>query len=104
MLSANETSAHETSLLSVFNTNCLRFYSENGKRRRRASSTRQMRRQLSDELVQNFTDIRSIKIKDTGILFTARIKGHSGRTIHRTAYTLYSLARLLCGDLTAIPA
>ena len=99
LLSANETSAHETSF-SEYRTNTLRQYDDRGRRRRRPADSLSMRQQLITSLQQQYTDIRVIKIKDSGTLFIARIKTRDGQTIHRTAFTLPNLAQRLYDGLS----
>lgn len=95
MLSSLGTSAHETGICFSFNSNALRFYSPSGTRRRRASSSAPMREILCRALLAGYPDIRRIKIKDCGIIFSARIWMRSGRVIHHKAYSLRNLSGIL---------
>lgn len=74
--------------------------SKRKKRLRRPGDSLPLRRELIDRLQQQFATIRTIKVKDTGILFIARIKTCTGRTVHRTAYSLPNLAQRLYEGLS----
>ena len=88
------TSAHETGL-SVTNTNALRFWDpETGKRRRRASSSGELRRDLCAFLL-SLPRVKSAKVKDTGIFFIATVRLEGGNTLRRTACNLGNLQALL---------
>lgn len=104
-LSGTGTSAHETGIIGSslsLNSNALRSYTPAGTRRRKASSTSGMRAALCETLIALHPGIRRIKIKDFGILFSARIWMRSGRIIHRTAYSLQNLAGLLAEGVCAM--
>lgn len=105
MSNSNGTYAHETGIIGSslsLNSNALRSYIPAGTRRRKASSTSGMRAALCETLTALHPGIRRIKIKDFGILFSARIWMRSGRIIHRTAYSLQNLAGLLAEGVCAI--
>lgn len=92
------TSAHETGIILSslsFNSNALRYYTPTGTRHRKASGTTTMRSVLCSTMLAAYPDIRRIKIKDCGILFSARIWMRSGRVIHQKAYSLQNLSGLL---------
>ena len=94
LLSGHGTSANETGT-QVFNSNALRSYNAEGKRRRKPSHSSAMRQQLIAMLTATYADIRRIKIQDTGILFSARIWMYGGRVIHQPAYSVQNLYGLL---------
>lgn len=92
------TSAHETGTgfsIPSLNSNRLRFYAPSGTRRRKPSATSEMRAGLCAALAADHAGIRRVKIKDCGILFSARVWFRSGRVIHHKAYSLPRLAVLL---------
>jgi len=98
LLSGNGTSAHETGVFSglSLNSNALRYYNPGtGARRRKASDTVAMRNSVCTTLLAAYPAIRRIKIKDSGIRFSARIWLHNGRIIHRKAYSLPNLCLML---------
>ena len=92
--SSRGTSAYETGTQS-FSTNALRFYNAEGKRRRKASATSVLRSEMAVTLMNDCPSVRCVKIHDSGISFSARVKLHGGGTIHRTAYNLQNLYGLL---------
>lgn len=94
MLSSRGTSAYETGTQS-FSSNALRFYNQDGKRRRKPSDTSAMRADMVTTLMNAYPSIRRIKIHDSGIDFSARVKLQGGGTVHRTAYNLQNLYGLL---------
>ena len=94
LLSNNGTSAYETGTQS-FSTNALRFYNAEGKRRRKASATSALRSEMAVTLMSEHSSVRCVKIHDSGISFSARVKLHGGGTIHRTACNLQNLYGLL---------
>ena len=94
MLSGSGTSAYETGTQS-FSTNALRFYNAEGKRRRKASATSALRSEMAVTLMSEHSSVRCVKIHDSGISFSARVKLHGGGTVHRTAYNLQNLYGLL---------
>ena len=94
LLSNNGTSAYETGTQS-FSTNALRFYNAEGKRRRKASATSTLRSEMAVTLMNDYPSVRCVKIHDSGISFSARVKLHGGGTVHRTAYNLQNLYGLL---------
>ena len=94
LLSNNGTSAYETGTQS-FSTNALRFYNAEGKRRRKTSATSALRSEMAVTLMSDYPSIRCVKIHDSGISFSARVKLHGGGTVHRTAYNLQNLYGLL---------
>ena len=97
LLSNNGTSAYETGTQS-FSTNALRFYNAEGKRRRKASATSALRSEMAVTLMNDYPSVRCVKIHDSGISFSARVKLHGGGTVHRTAYNLQNLyGKLLDG-------
>lgn len=100
MLSSQGTSAYETGTQS-FSTNALRFYNAEGKRRRKPSATSAMRMEMAAMLMNGFPSVRCVKIHDSGIGFSARIRFHSGRTFQRKAYNLQNLYGILCESLEA---
>ena len=100
LLSASGTSAHDTSF-TQYHTNALRQYNDRGQRRRRPSDSQPQRRALIDCLQQQYATIRTVKVKDRGLLFSATVKIPGGRTVHRTAYSLPRLAQQLCEWLDA---
>ena len=109
MLSSRGTSAYETGTQS-FSTNALRFYNAEGKRRRKASATSALRSEMAVTLMNGCPSVRCVKIHDSGISFSARVKLHGGGTVHRTAYNLQNLyGKLLDGirerhpDATVLP-
>lgn len=85
------TSAHETGIVSSFNTNSLRSYTPDGKRRRHASDSAPQRAALQEELLNLYPSIRRIKLRDTGILFILRIRTRRGRMVYLNAYNLKNL-------------
>lgn len=85
------TSAHETGIVSSFNTNSLRSYTPDGKRRRHASDSAPQRAALQEELLDLYPSIRRIKLRDTGILFVLRIRTRRGRMVHLNACNLKNL-------------
>lgn len=91
LLSSFGTSAHETGIVSSFNTNSLRSYAPGGKRRRRASDSAPQREALQAELLSLYPSIRRIKLRDTGILFVLRIRTRRGRMVYLNAYNLKNL-------------
>lgn len=94
MLSSRGTSAYETGTQS-FSTNALRFYNAEGKRRRKASATSALRSEMAVTLMNDYPSVRCVKIHDSGISFSARVKLYGGGTVHRTAYNLQNLYGLL---------
>ena len=94
MLSSCGTSAYETGTQS-FSTNALRFYNAEGKRHRKASATSVLRSEMAVTLMNDCPSVRCVKIHDSGISFSARVKLHGGGTVHRTAYNLQNLYGLL---------
>ena len=94
LLSNNGTSAYETGTQS-FSTNALRFYNAEGKRRRKASATSALRSEMAVTLMNDYPSVRCVKIHDSGISFSARVKLYGGGTVHRTAYNLQNLYGLL---------
>ena len=94
LLSNNGTSAYETGTQS-FSTNALRFYNAEGKRRRKASATSALRSEIAVTLMSEHSSVRCVKIHESGISFSARVKLHGGGTVHRTAYNLQNLYGLL---------
>ena len=98
LLSNNGTSAYETGT-QAFSSNALRFYNEDGKRRRKPSTTSAMRMEMAAMLMNGCPAVRSVKIHDSGIGFSARVKLHGGGTVHRTAYNLQNLYGLLLDGL-----
>ena len=94
LLSGRGTSAYETGTQS-FSTNAFRFYNAEGKRRRKASATSALRSEMAVTLMNDCPSVRCVKIHDSGISFSARVKLHGGGTVHRTAYNLQNLYGLL---------
>ena len=103
LLSGHGTSANETGT-QQFNSNALRFYNAEGKRRRKPSQSSAMRQQLIAFLTTAYPNIRRIKVHDTGILFTARIWTYGGRVIHQKAYSLQNLYGLLDEGIRKVSA
>lgn len=85
------TSAHETGIVSSFNTNSLRSYTPDGKRRRHASDSAPQRAALQEELLNLYPSIRRIKLRDTGSLFILRIRTRRGSMVYLNAYNLKNL-------------
>lgn len=98
MSSVNGTSAHDTSFRQ-YATNALRMHDGRIRRSRRPADTQTHRQALIDDLQQRYAHIRTLKIKDSGRLFSATVKTTDGRTLHRTAYSLPRLAQQLCEGL-----
>ena len=98
--SVNGTSAHDTSFCQ-YATNALRMHNGRMRRSRRPADTQTHRQALIAGLQQRYAHIRTIKIKDSGRLFSATVKTTGGRTLHRTAYSLPRLAQQLCEGLNA---
>ena len=92
--SSRGTSAYETGTQS-FSTNALRFYNAEGKRHRKASATSVLRSEMAVTLMNDCPSVRCVKIHDSGISFSARVKLYGGGTVHRTAYNLQNLYGLL---------
>lgn len=88
------TSAHETGAPSILNTNSLRFYTPQGSRHRRPSDTGTLRDALRDELLRLHSDIRRIRLRDTGTLFLITLYLQGGKRIRRSAYNLRNLRAL----------
>lgn len=88
------TSAHETGAPSSLNTNALRFYTPQGSRHRRPSDTGTLRDALRDELLRLHSDIRRIRLRDTGTLFLITLYLPAGKRIRRSAYNLRNLRAL----------
>lgn len=85
------TSAHETGTLPTFNTNPLRFYTPGGTRHRRASDTAALRRELCDLLLQTYSTLRRVRLRDNGQLFTITLWLDGGKRVRRRAYNLRNL-------------
>ena len=94
------TSAHETG--TVMNTNSMRFYTPQGTRRRRASSTTALRSWLCGYLLQTYSTLRRVRIKDTGTFFIATLYLPGGIRVRRSSYNLENLRRLLLEELAAV--
>lgn len=93
-LSGLGTSAHETGSILPYDSNRLRHYTDTGKRRRRPADTRPIRLEICHELAKLET-VRTAKVRDTGILFIARIRTTTGRMVTRRAYNLGNLRGML---------
>ena len=94
MRSSHGTPASENGT-QLFNSNVLRSYNAEGKRRRKPSSSSAMRQQFIISLTGMYPDIRKIKVHDTGIFFSARVWMYGGRIVHKQAYSLQNLYGLL---------
>lgn len=103
LLSGHGTPASENGT-QLFNSNALRSYNAEGKRRRKPSQSSAMRQQLIVSLTTAYPVIRRIKVHDTGILFTARIWTYGGRIIHQKAYSLQNLYGLLNEGIRKVSA
>lgn len=88
------TSAHETGAPSSLNTNALRFYTPQGSRHRRPSDTADLRSWLCGYLLQTYSTLRRVRIKDTGTFFIATLYLPGGKRIRRSAYNLRNLRAL----------
>ena len=104
LLSGPGTSAHETGAPSTqycYNTNPLRRYDAQGRRRRSRTDSRQPRETLCAELLAT-GGVRTAKVQDTGTLFIARLRTTGGRTITRRACNLQNLRGLLLDALAGL--
>lgn len=98
-------SAHDTGLANLpLGSNQLRRYTPAGTRRRHPSASGEIRAQLAAALTRRWPLIRKVKLTDTGILFTGRVKLATGRIAHARAYSLANLRNLLVEQLTAMEA
>ena len=89
------TSAHETGNLEVMNTNALRVWNpETQKRRRLASATGGLRRELCAKL-ETLPRVKSARIKDTGFFFIALVRLEGSHALRRKACNLRNLAAML---------
>lgn len=99
LLSGPGTSAHETGAPSaLYNTNPLRRYDEQGRRRRSRTDSLPLRRRLCAELLAT-GGVRTAKVRDTGTLFIARLRTAGGRMLTRRACNLQNLRGLLLDAL-----
>ena len=103
MRSSHGTPASENGT-QFFNSNVLRSYNAEGKRRRKPSSSSAMRQQFIISLTGMYPDIRKIKVHDTGIFFSARVWMYGGRIVHKQAYSLQNLYGLLSEEIRKVLA
>ena len=91
-------SAHETGCF-ISNPSLCYYHRPDGGRLHKRSSSTPIRAEIRAYILANFPGVRRVKVKDSGIIFIARVRLAKGRMLVRRAYSPQNLLRHLIDGL-----